>query len=448
MLRHVAKAVPFMLLGAWCGPAAAQWNVQAFGNGTMANVFDVKVGRARNDGTNRVYISERNGRVMEWTYTGTGWTNMVVARGVTNLALIAIANVRGDGSNRLYYTEFRTNGALHEAVWTGSAWATSVVDKTYQSLSLFTGAGRGDGVKRLYVGTSGDAAHTGRGLWEYSYTTGAWSKICLHTNGMEGAGAVGDLRNDSTNRVLANSSFLDDFTWTGTNYEAAAIDHSATLFPDPTDIGKARNDGLTRVFINSGQGKIEYSYGGGTWSKKVIDANVQRGDVLVARLKGDGLYRLYSTYTTKGGVKGPLVEFLWDSISTSYRSNVVVDGTTGATANIAAGNGRNDGVARLYAPDYAGGRILEITWNAPFVYPSPSNTLQIAGMDVTNGNVYLVLTNLTAECEYSVQNGTNLLGAWSNAAVFTAASSVTNWSVTNGPSPSFFRVKGRLNDQR
>ncbi len=38
-----------------------QRNVEAFGSGSLTKPFDVKVGKARSDSLNRVYVSERNG---------------------------------------------------------------------------------------------------------------------------------------------------------------------------------------------------------------------------------------------------------------------------------------------------------------------------------------------------------------------------------------------------
>ena len=423
----------------------AQWDVQHFGDGLLTLPFDVKVGQARNDGTNRIYVSERNGRVLEWTYAGTAWQYSSVATGVTNLAQLAVGAVRGDGTNRIYYTEYRPSGALHEVQWNGSGWTTGIVDHTYNAFCLFVGAGRNDGVQHLYAGTHGDASHVGQGLWEYTYATGAWIKFCLHTNGMDGNGAVAALRNDGTNRVLANSSVLDEMTWNGSTYTTSAIDHTAGLTPDPTAVGKLRNDGRTCVLINSPSktGKFEYVYAGASWLKTTVDATSQRGDVFVARLKADGLYRAYVTYAGNVLPKGPLREFTWDSATSSYTTNVVVDAITGATAKMAAGDGRNDGVARLYTPDYAGGRMLEITSTNAFHYAVPRADLAIGGLAVTNATVWLAITNLTATCDYSVERALDLRQGWSASEVFTAVAPVTNWPDTNGLDRAFYRILGR-----
>jgi hypothetical protein len=62
--------------------ASAQWSVDAFGAGSLTKPFEVKVGKARSDSLNRVYVSERNGDVTEWTYTDSGWNRTLVYSGV------------------------------------------------------------------------------------------------------------------------------------------------------------------------------------------------------------------------------------------------------------------------------------------------------------------------------------------------------------------------------
>lgn len=67
------------------------------------------------------------------------------------------------------------------------------------------------------------------------------------------------------------------------------------LWPDPKELGDVRNDGLTRILINSGHGKVEYLHRDEAWEKSVIDGTIQRGDILVTHLKSDGRYRFCPT---------------------------------------------------------------------------------------------------------------------------------------------------------
>ena len=174
-----------------------------------------------------------------------------------------------------------------------------------------------------------------------------------------------------------------------------------------------------------------------------MDATNQRGDVFVTRLKADGLYRAYVTYTGNGPPKGPVREFTWNPGTASYTTSVVVDAITGATAKLAVGNGRNDGVTRLYTPDYAGGRMLEITSTNAFLYAEPRADLTIVGVSVPNGTLRLVITNLTVTCDYEVARTLDLQKGWSTSHVFTAASAVTNWNDATATNQAFYRIRGR-----
>ncbi len=370
---------------------------------------------------------------------------------VSNLALIAIGDVHNDGTNRLYYAEFNKWGDLHEVTWTGAGWSRTTIDQDRSSLNIFIGAGRNDGRQRLYVGGATTSSPTNPyvGLWEYTWSAGTWQKLQLHSTGMEGRGAVGDLRNDGVMRVLANASgnnpsFFYDYTWDGSSYAAFPIDVAvySALGPDPTDVGCARNDGLTRVVANTGQGKREYTWNGSAWQNLTFDPLSRRGNMRVLRLKSDGLYRIYSSHAGTAP-KPPLTEFSWSSAASQYVSNTVVDAVTGATAMFDAGNGRNDGVARLYAPNYAGGEMLEITSADPYVYASPDSSLLLTGLSVGPSAVVPSISNLTARCEYRVQRASDPSAKGPLIGAFTASGTSTNWLDLPTGDPAFYRVIGQ-----
>ena len=431
--------------------ARGQWSVEHFGSGQLVSPFDVRIGKARNDGTNRVYVSERNGRITEWSRSGGSWSMDVVVAAVSNLALLAIGDVRDDGTNRLYYTEFNKLGGLHEVTWTGTGWSRATIDQNRSSLNLFIGPGRNDGRQRLYVGgvSTTSPSNPYVGLWEYTGSAGAWQRLQLHGTAMEGRGVVGNLRNDGVQRVLANGvgnapSFFHDFTWTGSAYASFPVDvGSYALSPDPTDVGCPRHDGTVRVVANTQQGKREYTWDGGAWQNATFDPTVRRGTLRVARLWADGHPRIYATHSGSATPKPPLVEFAWDSGAARYVSNVVVDAVSGATAMVDAGNGRNDGVARLYAPNYAGGEMLEITSADPFLYAVPDEGLRLDGLSAGSGAVAVSITNLTARCEYRLRRASEPAAAWQQVGAFTAAGPSTNWSDARTNGASFYQVIGQ-----
>ena len=443
-------AVTFFLLLA-THSAHGQWTVAHFGTGQLSSPFDVRIGKARNDGTNRVYVSERNGRITEWYCASGSWSKMIVVPAVSNLALLAIGDVHNDGTNRLYYTEFHKLGDLYEVVWTGTGWNRTSIDSDRSSLNLFIGPGRNDGRQRLYVGGASTTSPSNPyvGLWEYTWTTGSWQKVQLHGTAMEGRGVVGNLRNDGVMRVLGNGvgsapSFFYDYTWGGASYASFPVDvASYALAPDPTDLGFTRNDSKIRVVANTQQGKREYTWTGTAWQNLTFDTLNRRGDIRVARLKSDGRYRIYTTHAGATTPKPPLTEFAWSDVTSRYVSNTVVDAVTGATAMMTAGNGRNDGVARLYAPNYAGGEMLEITSTDPFLYANPREDLTITGITSMDQRIVLSFSNLTAHCDYRVEATVALGQPWSNTASFAASAGWATW--TNGleSSQKFFRAVGR-----
>jgi len=431
--------------------AHGQWNVEHFGSNQLTNPFDVRIGKVRNDGTNRVYVSERNGRITEWTYSDGNWSKTVVVQAVSNLALMAIGDVHNDGTNRLYYSEFHKLGDLSEVMWTGSGWSRTTIDQDRSSLNLFIGPGRNDGRQRLYVGGvyTTSPANTYTGLWEYTWSAGVWQKLRLHATPMEGRGAVGNLHNDGVMRVLANGvgstpSFFYDFTWNGSSYAPVPIDVSnSALAPDPTDVGITRNDGTVRVVANTQQGKREYTWNGSAWQALTFDSLIRRGTMRVARLKSDGLYRIYTTHAGSATPKPPLLEFVWNAVTSKYGSNTVVDAITGATAMIDAGNGRNDGVARLYAPNYAGGEMLEITSSEPFIYATPNSGLRLNGLTVGSSYVSVSISNLTTRCEYQVQRAPDPTMSWRQVGAFTATGTSTNWLDVPTNGAAFYHVIGK-----
>jgi hypothetical protein len=337
----------------------AGWKVDTIGPCPTLFSYDVEIAKGRNDDTNRLYVSTRNGGIYEWTYRASRWNVTTVKTGVVNIANITVGDGRGDNVKRLYFSEFRDTGDLYEATWNTNSWNVTRIDTSVRSLNIFTGRARSDSVSRLYVGN----AQTG--LWEYSYNGGVWNKTRICADGGEGNGVIGNLRNDGVVRIASNGRRMSELTWSGIKFDSLSID-TTTLWPDPLLCGDLRGDGVNRILANSNKGRIEFVYSSGSWVRTVIDPTVQRGDILIAKLKVDGVSRAYSNFTAQGTTKpaGPVKEYRWNG---TYHSNNVIDAVSGATASLAVGTGRNDKVVRLYAPHYSTGKIYEITNDTPFV---------------------------------------------------------------------------------
>jgi len=349
---------------------AQEWKVSEFGPAPDLEAFDLIVGDVRNDDVQRVYVSTKGGDLYEWTYNdATGkWDHEAIVQDLKGLVMIDIGDVRNDGKNRLYLTEFVGGGRILELGWTGSAWEVNLVDKGYRSLTVLVGEGRNDGKSYLYVGS------TDKGAWEYEYvSTGVWKKIQMNFKALEGVGAVGASRNDSVNRVVLNSSDVKEYTWDGSKYTVASPS-TFIEFPDAITLAQGRNDGINRIYANclNGRGKVEYTWNGSGWKETKLHKWEHRGDIYGAAVKADGLTRIYSTSSEYNNAKaGPMKEYAWNESSKQFDSTTVVDATSGATAMVVAGYGRNDDTLRLYATNYKAGKIMEITNKNPFVVKAP-----------------------------------------------------------------------------
>lgn len=344
---------------------AQEWNVNEFGPGPDLASYDLTIGDGRNDSTERVYVTTKAGDLYEWTYDSTSktWNHTTVAKNLRALVTIDMGQARNDGKNRLYLTEFINTGRVLEAEWTGTSWKINKMDDNLHSLTIVVGDGRNDGKNYVYVGS------TNGGTLEYAWDGTNWVKTQIHFQASEGVGIVGDSKNDQVNRLLMTSDNVKEYTWQGTRY---TIDSPSPKieWPDAIHIGQGRNDGINRIYANcfSGRGRIEYTWNGTFWTETIINPFVHRGDIYTAAVKADGLTRVYTT-TSKyfKGEAGTLNEFVWNSNTKQFDSTVVLDATSGATAMIVSGYGRNDDTMRLYATNYVAGTTYELTNKSPFV---------------------------------------------------------------------------------
>lgn len=404
---------------------AQQWQTTEIAKGIMKQSYDIEIGDGRNDGRNRLYVSGHSGGVHEWSFDSIAksWNQTLISDAGTSLEMLALGDGRNDGINRLYFTEFVGKGKIYEATWGGSSWNVVTIATNVQSLCCFIGKGRNTSTNYLYIGTN-------NGLFEYFYNGTAWVKTQMHFSGLEGVGQVADGRNDGVNRVYSDGNFVREFSWGGSNYTWDEFE-TVNNGPDASFVGDGRNDGVNRVYVNAvnkngtNKGRLEYTYSSGTWVVTQVDPVASRGDFMLAKLKSDGKNRLYGTqaYAACCYTAGPLREFEWNG--SKWIATNVVPVTSGATAMIIAGDGRNDDTVRLYAPHYENGSILEITSTTPYVttpkiilknekvtidndvqidlYPIPSTDkkLNIAFKNIISDNVLVTAYDLLGKQVYS-----------------------------------------------
>lgn len=367
-----------------------EWSVREFGSSPDGlETYDIIVADGRNINQNNVYVTTRNGGVYEWSFNGSTWSYTTILSGpLVNIISLRDGKIKNDGINRIYIAEWSpSNSVVLEATFSGGNWSTTQIGtEPSQVTGIFIGDGRDDGIDRLYV--------TGIfGLKEYTWNGNSWDIITVLTGVIsEGVGEAGDGRNDGVNRLYTDMDFVAEQTWTGSSFSSSSLSATAQ-WPECLVIGQARNDGVNRVYAKTGGGRLELTYNGGGWDVVSVSDSTKRGDILVARVKSDGLYRVYSNICQGWQTEtGEFYEHSWNG--NSYNQDMIVDAVSGATGSIITGNGRNDDTIRIYVPHYTAKTIYEITNTSPFVLSFNISTLG----DTTfceGGNVDLQAPSLT-----------------------------------------------------
>lgn len=129
----------------------------------------VTIGVGRNDGINRVYWSDNNGWLTEYTWNGTSWDKVQIPP-ATGYDGVIIGPGRNDGVNRIYAER---NDKLYEITYSGCAWTRVEIipnppppaGRYYAGIHI--GYGRNDGVNRVYVNCMD------RKIYELTYNSSA-----------------------------------------------------------------------------------------------------------------------------------------------------------------------------------------------------------------------------------------------------------------------------------
>ncbi len=176
------------------------------------------IGNGRNDGINRLYLGNWY-RIQELTYFSSWSFDTVVSFFIEPYG-IAMGQVKNDSLNRIYIS------GNYECLWTGTDWDCQPIDTTYGcSGRSAIGAGRNDGVNRLYTATS---------LNEEIDSTYA-------------------------NVYIREKSYYPDSGWKAKNIPIVIVDPWWNLMREEMDyvtVGDLRNDGIQRVYGICSNGEI------------------------------------------------------------------------------------------------------------------------------------------------------------------------------------------------
>jgi hypothetical protein len=361
---------PFLVSALLCllvpGSVLGEWNVVSIGQCLTNWLEEVEIGDGRNDGYDRIYVVSAYGAVYEWTYLEGTWNREFVTYDGSPYVYydLSICDGRNDGVNRVYVgnADF-VYGEVYECSFEDTAWTKEAVQaQEGEVLCTRVGDGRNDGVNRVYAGIAdlGDP-----GLIEYTWTGTEWERYVIDGQVVSGSFVIADGRNDGVNRIYMpdRRGPLYEFSWNGSSFDRVTIGVTP-IWLVAADVGPGRNDGVNRIYTGVENGHLfEVTYNDGTWESNDMTpsgpSNSHYG-IRVARLRADGIYRVYATTQFNH-----LFEYTWTGIE--FVDSVVVDATTGATACLTVGTGRNDDTMRIYVSDCWGGHVYEATHTDPFI---------------------------------------------------------------------------------
>jgi hypothetical protein len=213
-----------------------------------------------------------------------------VGTGIGYCTHAAVGAGRNDGVNRLYATRDRYT---IEYTWTGSGWTAVTVGTVQSGLAhgIWIGPGRGGSTNYLYV------ASTNSGTYEASYAAGGWAIDPMGDRGDVRNVSVGAGRNDGVQRVYsaAASGELREFTWSGSNWvlALAGAPIGATLIH--ANVADGRGDGVKRVYSSGADGAVrEHTFANGAWTTNSLGGGT--GYLYGFHLgvgRNDGRVRLY-----------------------------------------------------------------------------------------------------------------------------------------------------------
>jgi len=384
----------------------AYWSTFDLGTGgSTSNVmYTVAVGAGRNDGINRVYASNANTHIYEYTFSNNSWNKADLgAIGIPNAQVtncIAIGNGRNDGVIRLYAA--CANNHIYEITYLSSTgkWSTADVGTPNTPslsgmLGIALGNGRNDGTIRLY-GASDDTH-----VYEFTYSGGKWSTPVDmgYPGSTSSTGSIAKTKvtlatgqNDGIMRVYAscNDSHMYEFTYStlsGWSYNDMNYGGS---FMQGVAAGNGRNDGLIKLYgANSDGCPFEFVWSGSSWTCTLMSgennlyANAYLSGVTCANGRNDGVTRIYgSDHDTH------MYEYYWTPNTSSYYKYDM--GTcNGAMQAVASGIGRNDGQVRIYAAN-SNFHVYEFSYTtSTLLADNQSNS------SISNAVVYPTYANLS-----------------------------------------------------
>ena len=308
--------------------------------GSNLKLDSIELGNGRNDGKMRLYSTRESSdgnNAYEYSFTENSWSEEITFSASEYCSAPTIADLKNEGRNTLYVGGSNSIGVLMIAYDNGWQYPEVMPGSTLYTgniLAMHAGYGRNKGPPSLYV------AHDGA-LVEYRWNNQAFEELQV-MNATVGRFSVGDGRNDNKNRIYVIRRYgteLHEFTWNGSGYDDKVI-FTGNSSSGCVHVGDGRGDGINRVYVWA-QGLFELTYSNGLWTSLVVDqSSIDRFYITSGSVRSDNKSRLYVSQTGQG-----LAEYTWNDVQAKFEK---IDAITAATGGCAIGDGRGDGVNRLY----------------------------------------------------------------------------------------------------
>ena len=173
---------------------------------------------------------------------------------------------------------------------------------------------------------------------------------------------IGDGRNDGVQRVYCccYNGHVVEWTFNGNDWEmidCGSVPLSADYRLISLCIGDGRRDGINRIYSACADGYVyEFSYDSGMWSMDCLNPpGVFYAGQVIDRPRNDDTLRLCA-----GGWNTPVREYTWNG---SDWESIDVSSGNRYVWPLDIAQGRNDGVDRIYAPDWYLYYLREYSWN-------------------------------------------------------------------------------------
>ncbi len=303
-----------------------------------------------------------------------------------------------EGSSTIYVYAANHDGYLYEYWWNGTDWegntvGASVVDKL---IGVSVGKGRNDDKMRVY-----GSCWNGQ-IYEYYYNGSAWQRL-IGTDAGDGffRCTVGFGRGESGGfRIYgANSDkHIYEYHWNGFNYDLVDIGTPPNDDIKDVEVGIGRNDSTYRVYAASLDNWVyEYTYEASSWNRTEVDNG---GDDYHCVVVGAGGSVSPQNSVFAGHDDGRVYEFTWTG-SWSRTDMGQAAGNEKPIRGLSIGDGRNDGVKRVYA-SCSNGHTYEYTWNGTGwseVSIGQASTSSMRGLGVGRGRQSEGLNSIFAASE-------------------------------------------------